>query len=191
MGAARIRARGGAARRGAARAPGALRVPPARRGARYSGQQSFNYFSFQTKAKKVQRFRLTPLSCITRLGSRHRRPGRDRLPGPGSKCLESLPAFLVLSSQSPIWAGGAPDGHGLGRGAAGPRGATLAARARAEIHVRTGPGDAGSTAQALGKLHCPHGTGRRRIDSTGPDSTTLTARARRRRVERPGLLRVA
>ena len=50
-------------------------------------------------------------------------------------CMESLPAFLALSSQSPSGpAGGAPGVYGLGRGAAGPRGATLAARALAELH---------------------------------------------------------
>ena len=79
--------------------------------------------------------------------------------GEGS-CLESFPAFLVLSSQSPSGpAGGAPDGYGLGRAAAGPRGATSAAWAQAELHVRTGPGDAGSTSPARAELHCTHGPG--------------------------------
>ena len=83
--------------------------------------------------------------------------------------MELPPAFLASSSQSPSGpAGGVPDDHGPGRGAAGPRGATSAARA-----------------------HCPHGTGRRRIDRTGPGGATLTARAGRRRADRPGLLRVA
>ena len=54
-------------------------------------------------------------------------------------CLESLPAFLALSSQSPSGpAGGAPDGYGLGRGATGPRGTIPAARARAEPARSTG-----------------------------------------------------
>ena len=45
-----------------------------------------------------------------------------------------ISSILVLPSQSPPGpAGGALDGYGLGR-AAGPRGATLAARARAELH---------------------------------------------------------
>ena len=65
-------------------------------------------------------------------------------------------------------AGGAPDGYGLGRGAA-----------RCDIG-RTDPG--GAT--------CPHGIGRRRIDCSGPGGATSTARAGRRRVDRPGLLRV-
>ena len=106
------------------------------------------------------------------------------------RCLESFPAFLVLSSQSPSGpAGGAPDGYGLGRGAAGPRGLQGLGRS----YMSPGPGDAGSTARARAKLHCPHGTGRRRIDRTGPGgaAATLTARAMRRRVDRPGLLRVA
>ena len=73
-------------------------------------------------------------------------------------CLESLAAFLVLSSQSPSGpAGGAPDGYGLGRGAAGLRGTTPAARARADPHA------------------C---TGRHRIDCSGPGGATLTARDR-------------
>ena len=64
-----------------------------------------------------------------------------------------ISSILVLSSQSPSGpTGGAPDGHELGRGAAGPRGAsatlTSAARARAE-------------------LHWPHGTGQSHIGRTG------------------------
>ena len=54
-----------------------------------------------------------------------------------------------------------------------------------------GPGDAGSTARAWAELHYPHGTGRRRIDRTGPGGATLTAQAGRRPVDRKGLLRVA
>ena len=57
----------------------------------------------------------------------------DRLAG----CLESFSAFEVLSSQSPP-AGGAPDFYGLGRGAAGPRGSTSAARAGRCRAGRTG-----------------------------------------------------
>ena len=90
-------------------------------------------------------------------------------------CLESLPAFLALSSQSPSGpAGGAPDGYGLGRGATGPRGTTPAARAQAELHACTGPDDAG-------------------IDYSGPGGATLTARDRATssRLAGTGLLRVA
>ena len=46
--------------------------------------------------------------------------------------LESFPAFQSPSGP----AGGAPDTCGLRRGAAGPRDATSAARARAELHVQ-------------------------------------------------------
>ena len=46
-------------------------------------------------------------------------------------CLESFPAFLVLSSQSPSGPAGAPDGRSY--------------ISRAELHIRTGPGGAGST----------------------------------------------
>ena len=94
---------------------------------------------------------LAALCHVSRDGAYH---------GHHNQCLESSPAFLFLSSQSPSGpAGGAPDGYGLGRGATGPRGATSAARARAELHARTGPGDAG-------------------IDCSGPGGATLTARDR-------------
>ena len=93
---------------------------------------------------------------LGRPASRPRPVGRgsESRSRPRSPCLESLAAFLVSSSQSPSGpAGGAPDGYGLGRGAAGPRGATSAARARAELHARTGPGDAGSAARAGAVAH--------------------------------------
>ena len=97
-------------------------------------------------------------------------------PRRGVPCLESesFPAFLALSSQSPSGpAGGrgAPNGYGLGRGAAGPRGATSAARARAKLHVRTGPGRA--TPDRL------LGPGRSTFSvRTGPGCAGSTARAR-------------
>ena len=88
-------------------------------------------------------------------------------------CLESFPAFLVLSSQSSAGpAGGAPDGYGLGRGAAGPRGATSAARdagstAQARLINCSGPGGATLSARDRAAPERPHGPGRSYIDRTG------------------------
>ena len=68
--------------------------------------------------------------------------------------LFGIASSMSLSSQSPSGqAGGAPDGYGLGRGAAGPPGSTSAAWAQAELHARTGPGDAGSITRARAELH--------------------------------------
>ena len=78
------------------------------------------------------------------------------------RCLESLPAFLAWSSQSPSEpAGGAPDGYWLGRGATGPRGTTPAARARAQLYAFT---------------HRLLGLGRCYIDRTGPGDVESTGR---------------
>ena len=90
-------------------------------------------------------------------------------------CLESFPVFLPCLVRS----------H-LGRSRRLQAGARSCWTARCDIG-RTGPG--GAT--------CQHGTGRCRIDCSGPGGATVTgrsarpARAGRRRVDRPGLLRVA
>ena len=69
----------------------------------------------------------------------------------GTTASISPPAYPALSSQNPPGpAGGVPDNFGLGRGAAGPRGTTPAARARAELHACTGPDDAGVDCPGLG-----------------------------------------
>ena len=167
--------------RGPARAPGA--IPPGPRGPAHNREpealpelQQISSHGFQEAVEMFaapskfigSRARDPAQRWDGRLGSKSRAP-REFVRG--ELRLESLPAFLALSSQSPSGpAGGAPDGYGLGRGAAGPRGATSAARARAELHARTGAGDAGSTARARAERSYIDRTGR--ATSSRPTGTT-------------------
>ena len=93
---------------------------------------------------------LAALCHVSRDGAYH---------GRHNQCLESLPAFLFSSSQSPSGPAGGAHSRRLRAGARSYW------TARCDIG-RTGPG--GAT--------CPHGTGRRRIDCSGPGGASLSAR---------------